>query len=346
MKKITTLLIFVILILFSFDSKGQSWYLLDFTLPSTYTYDCGKVNPPLWEVSNDSCTLTTTPFALPDTCGPLVPIPFRITLNQSGNLECNDRSYFWYLCDTTWYPLDTIDGCLTTYVIDFFYTVNCPAGKNFAIRVSFHTNHNTEKWQLRNNDIEVFGACPMLLSGTNTVTKFSVNRSAEGNQLYYSLNAQPGVYDLVLERSQDKEVFEVINYLPNVNVNYNQAGSFYDNDPLPGANHYRLRVENTVKQPFSSKVASINNDLKEMQLSIYPNPSMDVFKASIYSLNSGTYFYDILDISGKKILQRSINLKKGNNDLDIDLTDQSAGIYYLSIFNENDKKIYLLSLYK
>ena len=322
-----------------FSQGSGPLYLLDFTDPSTFTYDCGKVNPPLWEVSNDSCTLETSYFSLPDNCGTLSDVPFRITLNQSGNLECNDKAYFWYYCDTAWFPLDTIDGCLTTYVIDFYYFVPCPAGSTFAIKVSFHTNHNTEKWQLRNNDIEVGNPCPTVLD--NNFITLNGRHTEKGNLLEWKGQKNSDIL-YILQRSTDQIHFEDITSIEGIDEDDMLFGYFDDVDDNR-TYYYRLKIIDSNKDVFSP-IVKIDAPSENKFFNIFPNPSKGRFNISIPSAEKSVVMLNILDLNGQIVAVQEVIIEKGDNNVEVDLTGKAPGLYYITIQNDLHKQNAIISI--
>jgi len=319
------------------EVKGQL-YILDFTDPTTYTYDCGKINPPLWEVVRDSCTLSTTPVTIPvaDSCGPIITYPVLIRLNASGNLHCVDRAYFWYMCGGNWTILDTIFGCNMTFVQTFTYNVSCPAGQPFAIKVSFITNHNTKKWQLRNNDIVIGYHCPVVL-GLN-VNSLKGEKTSSGNLISWDMT-DDFYSDIYLERSYDNEDYEIVGHYQELNKKKTSTGeiqyAYVDKEiaPLPVA-YYRIKVVDYNGNRKYSPIVPVKGKIKENYLSIFPNPTNGIFNIQLEATSKNNYNITVLDLTGKIVHQNEMLFEKGQHFRSLDLSHLKDGIYILLVKNK------------
>jgi hypothetical protein len=70
-------------------------------------------------------------------------------------------------------------------------------------------------------------------------------------------------------------------------------------------------------------------DASEYSFSVSPNPSNGIFKVKLNTSNQNST-YSIYDISGKRILNGSLN-----QSLNLDLSKKPQGLYFLSITNSN-----------
>ncbi len=82
-----------------------------------------------------------------------------------------------------------------------------------------------------------------------------------------------------------------------------------------------------------SEAYKINNDIN-----IFPNPVQNNLSVFINNVNSGKYSINIVDINGKNILSRQLNLYDGINSLTMDVSILAKGIYFLQI-DGNEVKI-------
>ena len=77
---------------------------------------------------------------------------------------------------------------------------------------------------------------------------------------------------------------------------------------------------------FSS---AINN------LSIYPNPSRDIFNVSFTSIDKQDLRVRILNIIGEELVSENLEQFIGEYTKQIDLTNNAKGIYFLEITTNN-----------
>lgn len=98
-----------------------------------------------------------------------------------------------------------------------------------------------------------------------------------------------------------------------------------------------------IELPISVNVAlSIieeEEDLLIHQPRIFPNPTNDIFYLEIDSPKAETIEVLLYNSVGKRCQQRQINLMKGKNLIDFDLTNLSNGVYIVSFYSFNLKII-------
>ncbi len=110
----------------------------------------------------------------------------------------------------------------------------------------------------------------------------------------------------------------------------NRAAIYFDyNAPI-----YTNTTVNTLGFPESvPPVAAPENN---GSFALYPNPANNTFNIIINNTNNGTYGMRVSDITGKTMIQRSIELQKGTQTLNVDAAALSSGIYFVTIAG-NDK---------
>ncbi len=110
----------------------------------------------------------------------------------------------------------------------------------------------------------------------------------------------------------------------------NRAAIYFDyNAPI-----YTNTTVNTLGFPESvPPVAAPENN---GSFTLYPNPANNTFNIIINNTNNGTYAMRVSDITGKTMIQRSIELQKGTQTLNVDAASLSSGIYFVTIAG-NDK---------
>ena len=103
----------------------------------------------------------------------------------------------------------------------------------------------------------------------------------------------------------------------------------YDMRPILNADKIQL---NTLLSPIPTAI----NDLSEINtLNIFPNPSSNIFTIDINFVKSGNYNLKIKDVFGRTIKEpTAISLDEGKNEINIDLSDEPTGIYFVEFLND------------
>ena len=95
-----------------------------------------------------------------------------------------------------------------------------------------------------------------------------------------------------------------------------------------------------------SAVISISSDEQNTIITIFPNPVNSAeANVSIAASSDGLAIWKLIDNNGRTIISSSVQLRSGNNNMKINVSSLSAGIYYLSIEGaEIDQKVKLQKL--
>lgn len=79
------------------------------------------------------------------------------------------------------------------------------------------------------------------------------------------------------------------------------------------------------------------NENSISELSVYPNPSSNIFNISLFSSETISSNYIITDNSGRVVFEKKLTLLSGENNTSIDLSSFAKGVYHLHITNEKGK---------
>jgi len=308
-------------------------YLLDFTDPSTYYTPCGKIVPPMWEVSNEVCWLSTTPMALPTVgpeCGVYDDVPFMVRVNQSGNLECNDTARFEFSCaGGPWQHIFTLPGCGLAPVVTYYYDVACYPGALFSVRVTYATNHNTEKWQLRDNDIMIFDPCAPVILGHELV-QFAANQTDQGTEVYLELSQSRNIVAIDLEKSFDNEGFaSVTTFFPEMMSTGSQF--FMAMEPMVAQNtYYRLKMQSVDGSVEYSHILSLKSDgLTQawQPVVVNGNPFGNELTLSVHGETGMAWDIRLLNAVGQEVDQMSVTKLTDYPELVTFKVDRGSGSY-------------------
>ncbi|MGG9960170.1 PQQ-dependent sugar dehydrogenase [Ferruginibacter sp. SUN106] len=95
--------------------------------------------------------------------------------------------------------------------------------------------------------------------------------------------------------------------------------------------YYRLKV-NDVNGVFKySNTISITMPLTKGSITVSPNPAVNDMKATVVSPVTGNATWKIVDNTGRTIMYGTTLLKKGSNEIPVNITRLAAGSYYMNI---------------
>lgn len=142
-------------------------------------------------------------------------------------------------------------------------------------------------------------------------------------------------YDV--ERSIDGEFYEVINRVQaNGNTNMETQYIAIDNDPFSGVNYYRLKQFDRDGTFKYSEIRAVNVlDPAYDVITLFPNPTNDLTEVIFNSFSVETAQFILTDASGRTITNEPINVVKGGNRLDLDMSNQTEGIYMITIVTKH-----------
>ena len=112
--------------------------------------------------------------------------------------------------------------------------------------------------------------------------------------------------------------------------------SFYDESPLMGLNHYRLKfVDIDGSYEYSpTRVVYFddakNEELGDAKVILYPNPAKSILNVSFYEAEQMPVEISIVDALGKECFKSIESSEVGMNVFNIDLNRFNKGIYYLN----------------
>lgn len=160
--------------------------------------------------------------------------------------------------------------------------------------------------------------------------EFTAAKQSNGIKLNWETLTEQNSSHFDVERSADGSNFASI---ARVNATGNSANkqlyTYFDNQPLPGINFYRLKLADIDGAFTYSRVIVVKDAGGPGSMQIFPNPVSDVLQLQITSAKKETVMVTITDASGKKVYSGSLNLAEGHNASSIPVQHLPKGIYYL-----------------
>ena len=158
------------------------------------------------------------------------------------------------------------------------------------------------------------------------------SKSEKTNVLTSWLTAsEVNVQGFDVERSATGKVFEKVGYVKSAGT---PRGSykFTDEVPMNGSNYYRLKMMNTDGSFAYSPVRSVTlSEGRTTGLSVSPNPAKEAVTVKLNATEAKTTTFELVDIAGKVLLTEKKKVEIGFNQLSLNLSSYSAGMYFLKV---------------
>lgn len=177
---------------------------------------------------------------------------------------------------------------------------------------------------------------------TLPVELISFDAVKQNNQsvLSWSTASEKNNKHFVIQRSSDGIQFESIgSLLGKGSSSSTQYYAFVDNQPLQGLNYYRLKQVDDDGSVSYSRILQLLYD-KALDITVYPNPSRDIFQLSI--AEEAALQAELYNTLGQRMSEQLNAISA--TDFMINLSDKSDGIYYLKILYH--QQVYTLKLIK
>lgn len=154
-----------------------------------------------------------------------------------------------------------------------------------------------------------------------------------GIQLEWTNLTEKDVANYVIERSRDGKDFTAINsQLALGNNDQRMQYKSFDASPLPGVNFYRIKVVETTGKSIYSKILNVNLDNRKTTMLLYPNPvTGGIATLSLGGLKPGQFDIQVINIAGKKIISKRLNVMGIATTQNLDFSALVPGVYRITV---------------
>jgi len=167
-------------------------------------------------------------------------------------------------------------------------------------------------------------------------------------QLEWETTNEVNTSQFVIERSLDGRSFQQIGATPAKNNNSKNKYSFIDYEAMRQSSsilYYRLKMVDIDGGFTYSDVVIITLPSATGKVSVFPNPAKNEIRVSMSVPSDGKVQWTLIDNAGRVVIQNSMQIRKGNNDILINIANVSTGFYYLSVSGAGiDQKVKLEKL--
>ena len=169
------------------------------------------------------------------------------------------------------------------------------------------------------------------------VTKISAAKKNETVQVDWEVKTDEELKSFDVERSSDGRNFVKLATVASLGKGITLANySWLDNNPLMGANYYRIKVMPLSGKEKVSPVANITMDKYKPSMEVYPNPTEgNEFNIKLRNLTKGIYQVIITASNGQQVLVKTMEHPGGTvvQRMVFD-NDISKGVYRMQVQGE------------
>jgi hypothetical protein len=164
------------------------------------------------------------------------------------------------------------------------------------------------------------------------LSQFSARAEGEKSLLKWSVSAELNTNHYEVERSADGINFEKIGRVAAKGTRGNALTvyGFTDETPLGGINYYRL---NMVDRDGKAEYSSVEKVVFKRDVSIQaiPNPTQGPLTVVLNATTESTYYLRITDAQGRLMKAQQVEVSKGRNTMEMDMSVFPAGMYWLMV---------------
>ena len=169
-------------------------------------------------------------------------------------------------------------------------------------------------------------ACPLSID----LTSLEATNTTDGNELKWTTETEVENDYFIIERSYNGETYEEIGMVEAAgNSNSIQQYTFNDEKVVGRLNYYRIvAVSYASFKQFSNVVAVETETVSVLDaVNIAPNPVRSTFTLSFDSDINGSANIIIVDATGKRLVDYTIDVVVGYNQIEEQLSNLNSGLY-------------------
>lgn len=172
---------------------------------------------------------------------------------------------------------------------------------------------------------------------------FNGTQKDKKHQLSWKVNCTSSEAKFELQRSTDGINYFAINSFTASKLRCESAFDFTDENPVLGKNYYRLKLIDVDGKVDYSNIVLLTQKSAHFDL-VSLNPNLVSTQNTVLKINTTVkeaVTVAVIDFTGRVIQKQSVSLQIGSNLVPVQTNSLSAGIYYVTIYANNDKPISL-----
>lgn len=273
-----------------------------------------------------------------------ITVSFNYIENGDGSI---DNATFWYYNGTTWAQIADMpktpwgscspQGQWTAYTIALPASANNNANVRIAFKWVNADDYNGTDPSFAVDDIVLRYVTPLPIS----LLSFEGHRENNHVILNWETASETNNDYFEIQRSLDGFSFSTIGFIDGSgNSNSILSYSYTDLNNFNNITYYRLKQVDFDGAFSFSKVIDVNS---EESLADAFSLQTTIVQTTLTALISSTYenscFLEIKDVLGKTLNCQTINLSKGNNTIQYNISTYTPGMYIVFLKDKNNKKV-------
>lgn len=178
-------------------------------------------------------------------------------------------------------------------------------------------------------------ACPLPIELLN----FDAEYNGTSVDLTWTTLTETNNDYFTVEKSLDGQYFKDIGKVDSKGINGNSSNilNYKHNDPdvKTGIYYYRLTQTDFDKQFKRSQIVVVNVLNEKDVFTVQPNPTSGAFDVMYYCYSDEKAVMKIFDEKGSLVKSEEVNCAKGDNKANVDLTENSNGLYVVVLTTRN-----------
>lgn len=172
------------------------------------------------------------------------------------------------------------------------------------------------------------------------IIRFTGDLQGSKVNLSWTVLAQKEVDRFEVERSIDNSTYNKAGTVTDA-VALNLQQSFGFTDDISGITneviYYRLKVIGKSGEIKYSSVLVVRQSQAKLPVTIMPNPASSNVTVNVFADKNMTVKINLIDKAGRKVLSQNETLRKGYNNINLNVEKYSEGVYAIVIETEDDK---------
>jgi hypothetical protein len=177
---------------------------------------------------------------------------------------------------------------------------------------------------------------------------FTGEISNDAGNLHWQTASELNNDHFEIERSVQGNAFEKIGTTPGAGTSTQiHSYGFTDANPEEGWNYYRIRQVDVNGHTTVSNTLALNfHSTKEFVESVHPVPSGDLVYFDFVSPEGSEIHYQVTDCTGRIVTDKKIEMVQGENAIEINMSENEKGIYFLRVMNDKTNYSFITRLVK